>query len=69
MTREQGSGSVLAGIAGVFMVYILVEALRTGELKGRHATYRKETDPGTYWFGICVLLIICGGFAYTALWG
>lgn len=69
MSGAQGNTGwpVLAGLAGLAMAYFVVEALRTGELKGRYSTHRRDKDPGTYWFGIAVLLLLCGYFLSQAL--
>lgn len=45
------------GLFGLFAAYLLIEALRTGEIKGRYSTHRRDRDPGAYWFGIIALAV------------
>ena len=60
--------AVFMGLICIYCVYELLAMLRTGVGRGRGGfTYTRESDPGTYWFGVVVISAFCLYFLFSTI--
>lgn len=60
--------TVITALMGIYTAYYIIEALRTGETKGRGGfTYHRDADPCTYWTGIVIGFVMCVAFTLMAV--